>query len=273
MWPGGGTPAGARGARARPPPVPGDVAVVAAHGARDDLDAAHLVGAGHQVTPFPRAGPERAHRLGDGTVEIGPILRVKLALDELRVALQLLGFHSEDFAAAATDEGVFDAAIGMPHELIDHPRHIGRDALEPRLARAQRLLGAPAFGDIVHDHQSRRAPGERDLRVSDLDFELRAVFLPVPPGAPPDRAAPLRGELRQQFGPFLGGTNIEDRHPQELLARVAVERDGGLVDLQKREGGGIEDPAGKRVGIEQFSVVFLAAAQRLLGGPALGDIA
>ncbi len=86
--------------------------------------------------------------------------------------------------------------------------------------------------------------------------------------------------MSEQAGHVLLGTDIADRHAEELFARIAVESDRGVVDREKRQRLEIVDPHRLRVGFEELAVA--RSARRQLGfevlepgdvGPGADDVA
>ena len=67
-------------------------------------------------------------------------------------------------------------------------------------------------------------------------------------------------------------TDVLDRHGQELVPRIAVEPDGGVVDGQEGERLRVEHPHGMRVAVEEEAVLFPTVHHPPLRGPPLGDV-
>src|SRR5436190_8447506 len=74
-------------------------------------------------------------------------------------------------------------------------------------------------------------------------------------------------------GHLFGRPDILQGHPQELLARVAVMLNGGIVDFQESQTGVIENPHGDGVTVENETILLFAFAQGGLGLLAVGHVA
>lgn len=92
-------------------------------------------------------------------------------------------------------------------------------------------------------HQFSQAPAKGQLPAGDGHGKDGPAFrLVTPPlrGALAFRA--WNGCLPKQFGHVLGRAYLADRHAEELVARVAILPDGGIVDVKEGQGFPVENP-------------------------------
>ena len=136
------------------------------------------------------------------------------------------------------------------------------------------LLDAQAFGHVDRDDQTRLPARQLDRVGSDLHVHQLAVRLAVPPDVGGRRGAfgePVQPLVESRS--LLGRADVEDRHAQELVARVAVPLHGGVVDGEEAQGLRIEDPHRLWAGVEEQAVPLLARAQGFHGLNAVGHVA
>ena len=74
-------------------------------------------------------------------------------------------------------------------------------------------------------------------------------------------------------GRVVGWSDLVDGHREELVVGVPVAGGRRLVHGEETEGLRVVDPHRARVKLEEEPVALLRAAQRLLGGDALADVA
>jgi hypothetical protein len=107
------------------------------------------------------------------------------------------------------------------------------------------------FGDILDHDQAPGPPVPVEQVGGDLDVDDPAVGLAVPPSPGALQDLPTRLEAAPQAGDVLGGMDVGDGHGEKLLPGVAVERYGGVVDLQETKGSQLVDTHGQWVGSEE----------------------
>jgi hypothetical protein len=120
-----------------------------------------------------------------------------------------------------------------------------------QLTRQQRLFGAPALGDVVGQNEfGRSAPiGER-VR-NEFHIDQRAVLRQMPPEAGVVDPLVHGDDVLQQQRNVLARPDVHDRHAQELVARVPVASDGGVVDGQESQSLQVVHPHRVRIAVEK----------------------
>jgi hypothetical protein len=96
-------------------------------------------------------------------------------------------------------------------------------------------------------------------------FDLAAVALEVPPGAVGLIGCPDRFRDCAMRAPFIDRPDVEQRHRQELFARIAVMADRGVIDADESQAVRIIKPHRNRVAVEQ-------QAERGLAQFEVGDV-
>lgn len=110
-----------------------------------------------------------------------------------------------------------------------------REVLQFAIARAELhqaalelALAAQALGDVVSEHQTRRAAVELQFFGRNLDineFTTLLLMAPESKGFAGSHAVLIALERLQ----IARGTDVPHRHRQPLLARVAVVLERGLI--------------------------------------------
>ena len=129
-----------------------------------------------------------------------------------------------------------------------------------------------AFGHVDGDDQPRAAAGRLELERRHLGLEDRAILLAMVE----DPTLAVRWQHLERLAharQLIGGTDLGDGHGQELIAREAVVRDGGLIDVDEAQRLEVVDPHRQRVAVEELAVTLLALAQALLAAAALRYVA
>jgi hypothetical protein len=163
-----------------------------------------------------------------------------------------------------------DAALEVVR--VDEVERVLEELAVDLLAALQLLERPFALGDVLGDDHPHAPRAGEELERRHFDVDDRAVFLRVPVLMRPAALFELV-HGREHHRHVLGGADVDDLHPQELLARIAVMADGGVVhgrELQRLE---VVDPHRQRVHLEERAVAGLALSQRLFGAFALGEVA
>ena len=122
---------------------------------------------------------------------------------------------------------------------------------------------------VARQHQAGRPAGDRHGIDHDLNVENGAVLRSVL------EVGVERGTflvLAQESLPLLwvgGSADVLDRHRQELLARVAIAADRGLVHGEETQRLDVVHPHGLRIRFEEEPVAGLAVAELRIGALAL----
>ncbi len=109
------------------------------------------------------------------------------------------------------------------------------------------FLLALALGNTRGHNQSRGVPGKLQGVDSDLDVDYPAILQPV---LPLTRLGQDGRLLLNVLGHWIDGVDVRNAHVQELVARVAILGDRGVVDLQEGQGLPVIDPHRLRIGGE-----------------------
>src|SRR5262249_18215268 len=125
-----------------------------------------------------------------------------------------------------------------------------------------RLLHAAALRHVGGEEDAGTIVPEADGRGRQLHLEGRLVLRVVPPHPKLALQVALRTGL--EVLDLAGREEIADGHGEELVARVAVVQDGGVVDGQDGQRLHVEDPGGERCALEELTVTRLGLAERLL---------
>ena len=150
-------------------------------------------------------------------------------------------------------------------QVVEVVRDAAREAADRLQLLRQRepLLEPQPLGHVVREHERRPAALHDHPAGGDLDVDHRAVLGLVTPHARHRRARPAAvAEVGEQRFDVLSWPDVLDRHAQELLARVAVVPDRGLVDGQEAQRLGVVDPHRERARLEQQPVALLGAGER-----------
>ena len=224
----------------------------------------------HELEPVPRAsgvaGAELGGRVeaggGEHAGEVGGHSGNVVGMDEVEARLAhevggVVPHHVGDRGADVLDPRVLvdqhDEVVCMLHQ---RP--------EPLLGRAERRFREPPIGHIVGKNEPRVTARERERVPPRLDLDEAAIALAMAPYVPAVGNLAGGREAGVERGHVLGGTDVLDGHAEELLARVAVVRDGGLVHGQERQRLTVEDPQRLRVGLEEQPVGALRLEERVL---------
>ncbi len=147
----------------------------------------------------------------------------------------------------------------------------GQEA-ESLLVLARFCLRLFALRDVDGQNNARGSPVIGDGFGGDFDVDDLPAFAPVPPD-PKGRGPGLDfiDDLLQALDVFRG-TDVPDRHLEELGLAVSVVIDGPLIDREEAEGLQIVDPHRHRAALEEQAVMLIAPAQGFLGLLLGGDI-
>ena len=193
-----------------------------------------------------------------------------LLRQEIVVALadQFLAGNAEQFLA-----GTVHQDIAVLARLLDeqHGRHVFNDGVEKLPGAAQFVICPLPLGDVDEGHH----PGWPPLILQELaiggDVDLAAIRLDVAPDAVSGGVPVIcRDHVAQEVG-VVSGPDVEQRHRQELLARVAIVLDRGLVDRQKPQTLQLEYPHRQGIAVEQQARGCLALLQLADIGDAADD--
>ncbi len=137
--------------------------------------------------------------------------------------------------------------------------HHAVDARLDRTLQQLQALARLAFGgDVVGDHHPALAAVEHQIVGGDVGPDPAAVLALVPPDAGiAGPVAPAGKELGQALA-LLRRPDIEHRHGQQLVARIAVVGDGGVVGGDEAQRPAVVDPGGIGAETEQQLVAALA---------------
>ena len=194
---------------------------------------------------------------------------------------RLVGLRQDDvrghdlLAAVAAHRRVGRVDLDGPVVGVAQHQGVGRrveDRAVLLLAVAQSPLGALALRDVAPDVQHVRLAAVLDRHAAQFQVVLPAV---APPqlGVQRDRLAGERPLVqRTDRLPHLGRIGQHAVHAQHFRARIAAHRLVGRVDVDDAEIGVAQHQRVDR-GVEDRAVLLLAVAQRLVGAPALADVA
>ena len=146
--------------------------------------------------------------------------------------------------------------------------------VEPFGVRRERRLAPHELGGVDRDDQRRLSAGEGHRVRDDVDVDQPTVLQEMAPET--GGASHLSGHRRHRRDAgsksvqVLRGPDVADPHPEELLPRVTVLRDGGGVDFEEGERLHVVHPHGERIVGEQKPEGGLAFPQRHLGLPKVG---
>ena len=204
------------------------------------------LGRGVQLVDLLEEGPRVAQAVEDGREQ-----RLVLAgLEELRRDLPdlretpVVGDH---------------LALAVDHQDAVGGRLERRAQQRQRVARLGLCFEAPA--DVVDEDDAGRAAGKDEGMRGDLDHDHLAVFLAVRPLAVHAVADQVGLEVGEQGGDGFRRPDVVDGHRPELVAGVAVELNGGLVDGEEAQGLVVVDPHRQRVALEQQAVLLFGVRQ------------
>ena len=128
---------------------------------------------------------------------------------------------------------------------------------------AQLLLERGPRGHIEREGDERRTPVELLVPPADLDVDDPSILEQVP--RPPVEGQPRPNEVEQLHAPLaiLHRLEVDERHREELLPRVAVELDRRIVDGEVTAGAQVPHPHGMGIALEEQPEALLALAQRV----------
>ena len=163
--------------------------------------------------------------------------------------------------------------VGIPQrQTVDRGVEHGAILL---FARAQRLLGHLAVGDVARERQDPILPADgHALAEHLLPAQAAVLALAVPFDAqllPGNRAREQLHRVLLGIG-VLAGTERAEIDVSELLATVAEGGAGFGIGIHDRAGFDVDDEDGILGGIEDRPVARLRHPQRLVGALALGDV-
>lgn len=161
----------------------------------------------------------------------------------------------------------------MLARLLDeqHCGHVFDDGVEKLPGATQFVICPLPLGDVDEGHH----PGWPSLILQKLaiggDVDLAAIRLDVAPDAISGGVPVIcRDHVAQEVG-VVSGPDVEQRHRQELLARVAIVLDRGLVDRQKPQTLQLEYPHRQGIAVEQQARGCLALLELADIGDAADD--
>ena len=142
------------------------------------------------------------------------------------------------------------------------------------------MVGAPGqvtfvchpFADVLSQHQSCLAAVELDGAAMHIHRQQPAIAGLMGPHAF-TVAVLIRSMQRCAQGLDLAaGTQLQDRHGHEFVARVTVVAQCRGVDRQEAQGRHVEYPERQRIALEQLAKLQLGALQPPLFVASLGDV-
>ena len=178
------------------------------------------------------------------------------------------GMQSDELVARIAEHPA-DARIGIDVVALsirndDPVRRMLEERAVASLARLLCLFRAPALGDVLRHGQRRGLSGEGDGVRRDIHLDDLAGLDTVAPTAGRLPRLSRVIEMREQRVDVLGAPEVPDGHGQELVARVAVALDRGVVDLEEPQRGQVVNPHRQRIGGKQRAEL-LFSAHGLLG--------
>src|SRR5690606_28572106 len=139
-------------------------------------------------------------------------------------------------------------------------------------APGQLALVGDAVADVLGQHQPRRAVVELDAAAEHARLEAAAVAALVGPDAVGLGRVRARLDRLAGLPALFLGTDVEDRHRQELVDAVAVRGDRGVVDREEAQGFFVEHPEGQRIALEQCAELGFRARHPRPRLVAVGDV-